>query len=109
MSGRSAPNRGKKSHRKGSDLPADTRQSGSSSNHSNNSRYPNRETAPRFLSRHKNDVKTGGPGDYCEDGGGRRGGSGGRSSTSGSNSNGGGGRANNFGKDGGGGGSGSEL
>ena len=100
MSGRSAPNRGKKSHRRGLES-TDTRQT-SSSSHSG--RYANREPPPRFLSRHRNgDGRTNSADsrDYYEDHSGRRDsahkGSGGRlqqGPTGGSPS----GRTNNFGK-----------
>lgn len=90
MSGRPAPNRGKKGHRRGFD-PADSHshhQSSSSSNHSG--RYGTREQAPRFLSRQRNgDGRSnsgGDPREYYDDypSGGRKEGGGGHKGTGGS-------------------------
>lgn len=53
MSGRPAPNRGKRSHRKGFDSADGHYQPGSSSNHSGG-KYGGREPPPRFLSRQRN-------------------------------------------------------
>lgn len=56
MSGRPAPNRGKKSHRRGFDS-ADSRQASSNSNHSG--KYSTREQPPRFI-RQRNGSNGGG-------------------------------------------------
>ena len=97
MSGRSAPNRGKKSHRRGYEIADSSRPP--SSNHSSG-KYGSREPPPRFLSRPRNgDGRTNSSGDDFssgrKEGGGHRG-SGGRQGTAGSPS--GGGRSNNLGE-----------
>ena len=108
MSGRSAPNRGKKSHRRGFDSVDPRQQSSTNTSNHSGSRYPSREPPPRFLNRQRNgDGRTSGSGetrDYYDDHGRRergdgKGSGGGRlqqsSGTSGSSS--GGGRGSNFG------------
>lgn len=104
MSGRSASNRGKKSHKRSFES-ADGRQSSSNSNHS--SKYgSSREPPPRFLNRPRNgDGRSNSGGDskeYYDDyssgrreGGGHRG-AGGRQGNTGSPSS--GGRSSNFGE-----------
>lgn len=101
MSGRSAPNRGKKGHRRYESADS-SRQS--SSNHSG--KYGGKEPPPRFLSRPRNgdgrsNINSGGDSydDYSggrKEGGGHRG-SGGRQGTA-AGSPSGGGRSSNFGK-----------
>ena len=103
MSGRPAPNRGKRSHRRGFDSADSHYQSGSGSNHSGG-KYGGREPPPRFLSRQRNGNGRSNSGsdsrdgheDYSSgrrEGGGHKGG--GRSTSSPSA---GGGRSSNLGK-----------